>query len=262
MQDHDRHRSRRGVSHRIALRYKRFDPFDRAGNGEPSIGKRASTPQTRVAVRSDPDWNRTLDRQWADPGVIEPVPLPRVADRLLCPERAKDGNLFLNPTSAVAIWLVENREFLRELSETDAEPQSPARQHIDLRRLLRDQRRLSLWQHKHTCRQFHTPGHSGEKAEQYERLVKPAMRVQRAKRADVLAAAEPDDVLVCEDVIEAEGFDSFGPTADDVWIATEIQGWKPSTEAYHTCLFHRTWQDAVHPLAHGMPQSPNHSALC
>ena len=67
-------------------------------------------------------------------------------DELFGPERAQQRDLLLDAAAAVVEVLAERLELDGVPADADAEPQAAAGEHVDLRRLLGDERGLALRQ--------------------------------------------------------------------------------------------------------------------
>ena len=87
------------------------------------------------------------------------------------PQRPHDLDLLLRAAAAVVEILVEPGELDLVPTDPDAEPEPPARQHIETGGLLGDEHGLALCQDQHLRREIADAGAAGEKTEQHERVV-------------------------------------------------------------------------------------------
>src|SRR5207248_6648719 len=95
---------------------------------------------------ADPDRDRPLDRQRVEPGLVDAVVASLDGDHRLAPEAAHYVELLLHPPGAVLEILAERLELDVVPADADAEPEAAAIEHVDLGRLLGDERRLPLRQ--------------------------------------------------------------------------------------------------------------------
>ena len=77
------------------------------------------------------------------------MPAAVEVDDRLRPEPPQQVDLLLGAPAAVVEVLAERLELDVVPADPDAEPQTPAGEHVDLGRLLRDERRLPLRQDEH-----------------------------------------------------------------------------------------------------------------
>ena len=102
--------------------------------------------RTTRGTGADPDRDRALHRQRLDAGMADPVPLALIIDNLLRPQQAQHLDLLLAALAARTPVLVQRLVFDRIPADANAQPQTPAAEHVNLRRLLGHQRRLPLRQ--------------------------------------------------------------------------------------------------------------------
>ena len=116
---------------------------------EEAVREASRAPERRLGGAADPDRDRPLDGERVDPGARDAVPAALEVDDRLGPEPAHHLDLLLRAPAAVAEVLAERLELDEVPAEPDAEPEVPAREDVDLGRLLRDERGLPLRQHEH-----------------------------------------------------------------------------------------------------------------
>ena len=159
----------------------------------------------------------------------------REGHRLLGPQPAHQGDLFLGPLAAVAEILAERFVLHRVPADPDAEAESPAAQQIDLRRLLGGQGGLALGQDDHSGDQFDGRGDGSQIAEHHQGLVEGGVHVVGPRPSGVHVRVSPHDVVVGEDVGETQFFDPLAVSAHRAGIAAQFRLGKHHTDPHiHT----------------------------
>ena len=92
-------------------------------------------------------------------------------DVRLRPQRPHHFDLFLRAAAAVVKILVEPGELDLVPTDPDAEPEAPARQHVETRGLLGDEHGLALRQDQHLRREIADIGAARKKPEQHKWVV-------------------------------------------------------------------------------------------
>src|SRR5262249_43082173 len=106
-------------------------------------------------------------------------------------------------------------------SEPDAEPQAPAAQEIDLRRLLGDEAGLALRRDQNAAREPDGLGDRRQKAERHEGLVEGRLLV--VERNPAIPRRRAEDVIGYLDIGVAEIFRRLRPIADLRRIVADIE---------------------------------------
>ena len=114
----------------------------------------------------------------------------------LRPQRLHDLDLLFGAAAAVMKVLVEADKLHLVPADPDAEPEAPARQHVERGGLLGDEHGLALRQDQYLSGEIGDLGAAGEKAEQHERIV-----VQIARAAAALGPAGAARDIGAEHVI-------------------------------------------------------------
>ena len=129
---------------------------------------------------------------------------------------------------AAGVEVLAERLVLHEVpAAPDAKPEAAAAEHVHRRRLLGDQRRLSLRQDQHAGRQLDPLGRRREIAEEHEHLVEGALLgVGRPRPADV-HPGEPrnwgtEHVIVGDQLLEPGPVDRLGVVPDRGWIVADL----------------------------------------
>lgn len=196
----------------------------RAGVGrareDKPIAELAAATEGGFAEASDPDRDRSF---WTgvDVGAIDRIELAFVAQEILRPERSHEFDLLVHSRATTGKVLTERVVFDVVPTRADSQPKSLAGEQIDIARLLRDQDGLSLWKDQHAAYELDSLRDPGQVAEGDEGIVK---RIRFRIRAPELWFASfmdgAHDVVVEEDVVEADFFDGKTDSANGVRVAT------------------------------------------
>ena len=169
----------------------------------------------------------------------------------LRPEPPQQLDLLLHAASAVRELQAQRLELDTVPAHSHAEHEPPAREQVDLRRLLRDERRLPLRQHEHACHELDGGREAREVAEQDERLVERRLvRVRRRDRAPVrpqpgageLALLGPlwvraEDVVVGDEAGVARALGRLREIADRDRVAADLVGWEDDADLHAMAPF-------------------------
>ena len=195
------------------------DPRAGGGHGlarddrEPAVGEAADSPQHRrrlpATAGADPDRDRALHRQRVDARALDAVPLALEGHLVPRPEQPQQLDLLVAAAPARAVVLPQRRVLLGAAADADAEPQPAAAQHVELRRLLGDERRLPRGQDDHRGHQLDRRGQRRHPAEQRQRLVE-------------VPAAGPHDHVRDAQVGEAQLLGGPGEVADAREVVVEL----------------------------------------
>ena len=145
--------------------------------GQPAVTELRGPADRGLRDAADPDRDRPLHRQRVDAAVLDAVEGAFIGDEIGGPEFAQHVDLLVRPLAAIGEDLAAGLELLRLDADTDPEAEPPAGQHVDLRRLLGDQRGAAHRQDKDTGHQLDPAGDGGEIAEQDEDLVEHVLGV-------------------------------------------------------------------------------------
>ena len=143
--------------------------------------------------------------------------------RLLRPEAAQQFDLLGRPRAAVAEVLTKSLVLDGVPADADAQAEPATAEKIDFGRLLRDQRRLALRQDDDPGDELERSGDRGEVAIHHERLVECGVHVVGAVPTLVHPGVRADDVVIDEDVAEAELLHAFAVRAHRARVATEFR---------------------------------------
>ena len=228
---------------RPASRTSWWSPIDdglrlgpRAEVGHPAIGQARGAPHDHLALAPHPDRDAPPRRQRIDPRVGNAMPLPVERHQLLGPERAHDRDLLLDALAAILEVLAQRLELDGVPADAHAEPQAPARQHVDGGRLLGDERGLPLREDQDARRQPQSAGHAGEKAEQHERLVERVAMGIRALPAARPLGVRPQDMVEGEHMGIAHPLDGLRIVADPRRIRSDLDLWEHDPDVHWPLL--------------------------
>ena len=212
------------------------DSGPRAEVGHPAIGQARGALHDHLALAPHPDGDAPPRRQRIDPGVGNAMPLAVDRHQLLGPERAHDRDLLLDALAAVLEVLAQRLELDGVPADAHAEPQAPARQHVDGGRLLGDEGGLPLREDQDARRQPQPAGHAGEKAEQHERLVERVPMGIRALPAARPLGVRPEDMVEGEHVCIAHPLDRLRVVADPRRIRSDLDLWEHDPDVHWPLL--------------------------
>ena len=119
---------------------------------KPSVGQPTNPPEDPIIPTTQPEWNRSLNRQGIDPGAVDLVPLPAIVHDRRCPERPKNLDLLLDPRAPIAKILIQSLKLDVVPADANAQSQPPAGQDVDRGDLFRHEGSLALRKNDH-------PGH-------------------------------------------------------------------------------------------------------
>ncbi len=162
-----------------------------------------------------------LHRSREDAGVVDLVVAARERDHVVGPEQAQHLDLLLVPAGPVAEPGAERLVLHCVPPDPDAEPEPAARQHVDLGRLLGDERGLALREHQHARHEFEL-GDRGEEPEQHEDLVERGLGVVRTAPVGPPSQAGAEDVVVGHQEREAARFCCPHEVDDVARIVTDL----------------------------------------
>ena len=117
-------------------------------------------------------------------------------------------------------------------ADADTEAQASAREHVDRRGLFRHQRGLALRQDHDAGDELEALRARRQIPEQHEGLVECRAHVVRAGPAFVHRRVGADDVVVREEVLESELFDSLRVRAHTSGIGTDLRLRKDHTDLH------------------------------
>src|SRR5581483_11951009 len=159
-----------------------------------------------------------LDRQWVEAGRPDRLVPPLEGDHWLRREAADQLDLFLEAPCPVLEVLAEPLVLNPVPADADAQPEAAAGQHVDLDRLLGDERGLPLRQDDHAGDELELRRDAGDEAEQGERLVEHRLVRVRARPTRIAGGVGAEHVVVGEQVLVAHflGRLGVGPHAADV----------------------------------------------
>ena len=140
----------------------------------------------------------------------------------LGPQRLHHPHLVGRALAAVVEILVEAGELDLVPADADPEPEPPAAQHIERRRLLGDQRRLALRQDQDARGEADALGAAGEKAEQHKRVVIGGRRGADAPPAMIGVRVAAEHVVGRQQIGKAEPLGRLRVIADDRGAGADI----------------------------------------
>ena len=182
---------------------------------------------------SEPDRNPAFG-QGQEPGPIDLVVAPRIAQHRLVPETSEQLDLLLLPLSTIAEIFVQGLVLDIVPADTDAEPKSSTGEDVDLCGLLRDEGRLTLGKDQHAGGELDPGGDARQEAEEDEELVEGRFLGIGAHQLGLAVVGGAEDVVVGEEVVETAGLHGLGQVADDGRIPPDFGLGKDGTEL-HGC---------------------------
>src|SRR5215475_14246124 len=193
----------------------------RCHDRHPAVAEPRRAPHRGVRRTPEPDRDRPLHRRRHDADFVEIVEAPLEAHEALAPQAAQHLGLF-GLARAARLPLCAERFILDVVpSQTDAEPQAPAAQEIDLRRLLRDDSSLALRRDQNAAREPDGLGDRRQEAERHEGLVEVSLLVVELNPA--IPRRRSEDVIGYLDIGVAEIFRRLRPIADLRGIVADIE---------------------------------------
>jgi hypothetical protein len=209
------------------------------GTGEPALPPLAPAVAHALFAATEPDWDAPPGQR-LDPGAVDAMPLAGEVHHRLGPKMAQKFDLLLLPPAAVVEVFVQRVVLDVVPACADAQPQPPTRKDVDFRGLLCNQCRLALRKDDDSGDKLDTLRHSGEVAEQHERLVKTGFVCVRPGQPRFALRNRPEHVIVDEQVRIAERLDGLGEISDDRRIAADFGLWKDNA-CLHCAWLLRWW---------------------
>ncbi len=158
--------------------------------------------------------------------------LPSKSTIGLRPEAAQNLDLLLDAAAAGMEVLVQRLVFDVIPAESDAEPQPAAAQHVDFRRLLRDEHRLALRQDENPRDELDIRGEGGHVAEHDERLVERVGGGVTPAPVRTGGGIGAEHVVVGQDMVEAKPFGGLGVVAEDAGVSADFGLWESNADLH------------------------------
>jgi hypothetical protein len=167
-----------------------------------------------------PDRNGTLHGQRVEPGMTHPVPPAHKIHDWLGPQRPENGNLLLAAPPPIVKIFVEGFKLHRIPPNSHSQAKAAPADEIDLRRLLGDQRRLTLGKNKYARDEFKRRRTRGEIPQHDERFMKGVLMAVRSPRERrVLGMIGAQDMIGHHEVVKTEPFNRLDKIPDGNRIA-------------------------------------------
>ncbi len=154
--------------------------------------------------------------------MFEVVVLAVEAEHILGPQASHQLDLLLLPLAPGAELLIEGVVLDRVPADADTEHEPVARQNCELGRLLGDEHRLALREDQDRRDQIDAGGARREEPEQHHRLVEGDVRVVRALEPAGSVTVDADDVVVDQQVGDAELFGALGVRLDGTRVVPDL----------------------------------------
>jgi hypothetical protein len=193
------------------------------GAGEDkAVPKPPATSVGGLCEATDPHGDHAI-RARVDGRAVDRVELSSAGQKGLRPELTQKLDLLVEPPSATREVLAERLELDVVPAGSNTQAQPPARKQVDIRRLSRNEHRLSLGQDQHARHEVDALGHPGEVAERDEWVVKwIVVRIRAAQRGLAVFVHRTDNVVIEQQVREAQLLGCETDAQNRVRIATEL----------------------------------------
>jgi DNA-binding transcriptional MerR regulator/effector-binding domain-containing protein len=189
---------------------------------EPAVGQAADPAVGGIGRAADPDRDGTLHRQGREAGAGDAVVVAVERQRRLGEEAAQQPDLLAEAAAPLVEGLAEGLVLHGVPAQADAEPEPAVGEEVDLGGLLRHEGRLALREDDDAGDQLEG-GDPGQVAEHHEGLVERGEAVVGPVPGLVHARIGPEDMVVGQQVGEAEGLDALPVGPHRPHIATELR---------------------------------------
>ena len=144
-------------------------------------------------------------------------------DHGLGPQHPHELDLLLEAAPSVVEIHPQRLVLDRVPADAETEAKAAAGEHVYLRRLLREQRRLALRRDDDSGDELEPRRHAGEVAEEHEDLVEQVLGPVRADEVGVACIVRTEHVVVGEEVVEAEVLYGLRVLADSTGICANLR---------------------------------------
>lgn len=186
---------------------------------EPAITHFCHAAEDGVVMSAKPERDGTLDGHGVQARVGDVVPAPFVGDEFLRPEQAEDFDLFFKAFAPIVKVFVQGGVLHFVPAQADAEAQASVGKHIQRGGLFGDEGGLALGEDDDAGDKFQPGGGGGEVGEEEERFDEWVGIFVGASPSSWAVRIRPQDMIVGEQVGEAQAFDGLGEIAQGAWVS-------------------------------------------